>query len=410
MIGRWRTALSIGSLGKFGTSTERTPSSMQARVAAPAVDIELLCITGILMLFGMVMVYSATIGMPDSPRFAAYKPWHFVLRHVFAIVVGLGVGAMAFSVPIAAWQRWAPLLFVSGLLLLTLVLIPGIGKSVYGARRWIPLGLLNLQPSELMKIFVVLYAADFVVRKQSYMHSITKGFLPLAAALVLTVFLLLMEPDLGASIVMIIIALGLLFIGGMNLTWFIGLSVSLGTVFGLIIWLSPWRRDRIFAYLDPFDEQNVVGKGYQLAQSLMAFGRGEFTGVGLGGSIGKLHYLPEAHTDFLLAVIGEELGLIGVLVVIYGFYKITRRAFEIGRQALVVNSSFSGLLAMGIGIWIGFQGFFNMGVNLGLLPTKGLTLPFMSYGGSAILSNCIGLALLLRVDWESKRLMRGSVQ
>ncbi len=413
MIGRWPSALSIANWTKFSLSSNsiNNPSAqMQGRAATPALDIELIVTAGILMLLGMVMVYSVTIGMPDSPRFAAYKPWHFLVRHAFAMVVGVAAGALVFSVPTTVWQRWAMVLFLVGLFLLLIVLIPGVGKSVYGARRWIPLGVLNLQPSELMKIFVVLYAADFVVRKQTYMHSLTKGFLPLAVAIGVVGGLLLLEPDLGAFIVMVAIAMGLLFIGGINIVWFAGLSSILAVVFGLIIWLSPWRRERMFAYLDPFDENNVVGKGYQLAQSLMAFGRGEFTGVGLGGSIGKLHYLPEAHTDFLLAVIGEELGLVGVLVVIYLFYKITRRAFEIGRQAIVVQSSFAGLVAMGIGIWLGVQGFFNMGVNLGLLPTKGLTLPFMSYGGSAILCNCIGLALLLRIDWENKHRMRGNTK
>jgi cell division protein FtsW len=401
---RWPASLSLSGWRSWDTPAVK----VQRRAAIPMVDVELLVCAGLLMLLGTVMVYSATIALPDSPKFAAYKPWHFLLRHTFSVFFAIGVGLAVFAVPMQRWQKYAPSLFVFGLLLLALVLFPGIGKTVYGARRWISLGFINLQPSELMKIFVLLYAANFVVRKQGVMHKLSRGFVPLAVAMGVVGGLLLLEPDLGAYMVMVVVAMCLLFIGGLGLVWSLGLVGILSLVFGAIIWLSPWRRERMFAYLDPFEENNVTGKGYQLAQSLMAFGRGEFTGVGLGGSVGKLHYLPEAHTDFLLAVVGEELGLIGVMIVIFLFYRISRRAFEIGRQAIVVDSSFAGLVAMGVGIWLGVQAFMNIGVNLGLLPTKGLTLPFMSYGGSAIVANCFGLALLLRIDYESKRKMRGS--
>lgn len=370
-------------------------------------DKALLFWLGALLLIGLVMVYSATVGLPDAKRFELYKPTHFVMRHAFAIALGIGAAFMVYHVPPTALQRMAMPLFIAGMVLLILVLIPGIGKVVYGARRWIPLGILNLQPAELMKIFVVLYAADFIVRRQSSMHSFRKGFLPLAIAVGIVGALLLLQPDLGSLVVLAAIAMGLLFLGGLSLRWFVGLGGMITAVFAIVVWSSPWRRERIFAYLDPFEENNVVGKGYQVAQSLMAFGRGEFFGVGLGGSVGKLHYLPEAHTDFILAVIGEELGLVGVLIVIWLFYKVTLRAFEIGRQAVVVQSAFTGLVATGIGIWIAVQSIFNMGVNLGLLPTKGLTLPFMSYGGSGILFNCIAIGILMRIDVENRRMMRG---
>ena len=219
--------------------------------------------------------------------------------------------------------------------------------------------------------------------------------------------LLLLEPDLGAFMVIAAIAMGLLFLGGVSVRLFAGLSATMAVLFVSIIWASPWRRERIFAYLDPFDEKNALGKGYQLSHSLIAFGRGEWFGVGLGGSVEKWHYLPEAHTDFLLAVIGEELGFVGVLAVIVLFFWIVRRCFEIGRQAIALDRFFAGLVAQGVGLWIGVQAFINMGVNLGLLPTKGLTLPLMSYGGSAILVNCVSLAIVLRIDWESRKMMRG---
>ena len=288
-----------------------------------------------------------------------------------------------------------------------IVLIPGVGKVVFGARRWLSLYFLNVQPSELMKLFVVLYAADYTVRKQDFMQSVRKGFMPMGGVVALVGVLLLLEPDLGAFIVIAAIAMGVLFLGGVNGKLFSGLVLIASAVFAAIIHFSPWRRERIFAYLDPFDPVNSLGKGYQLSHSLIAFGRGELFGVGLGGSVEKLHYLPEAHTDFLLAVVGEELGLLGVMTVLVLFFWLTKRAFEIGRQAIVVDRIFPGLVAKGIALWIGLQAFINMGVNVGLLPTKGLTLPLMSYGGSGMLVNGVAIAILLRIDYENRKFMRG---
>jgi cell division protein FtsW len=371
-------------------------------------DLPLLSVAIALLLFGMVMVYSASIALPDSARFASLRTTHHLTRHAFALAVGLSCGLMAFAIPVQRWQKAAPWLFAAGLLLLVLVLLPGVGKVVLGARRWIPLGPISLQPSELMKLFVVLYAADYAVRKQDWMHDLRKGFAPMAVVMALIGLLLLLQPDLGAFMVIAALAMGLLFIGGVSVRLFAGLSVTMALTFFALIWASPWRRERLFAYLDPFDEKNALGKGYQLSHSLIAFGRGEWFGVGLGGSVEKWHYLPEAHTDFLLAVIGEELGLLGVLTVIVLFFWLVRRCFEIGRQAIALDRFFAGLVAQGVGLWLGVQSFINMGVNLGLLPTKGLTLPLMSYGGSGILVNCMALALVLRIDFESRRMMRGA--
>jgi cell division protein FtsW len=370
-------------------------------------DQPLIWVTVLLMLFGMVMVYSASISLPDSPKYASYSNAHFLTRQATFIGVSLVCALFVFKVPVAIWQKLAPWLFVATLVLLILVLVPGIGKGVNGAKRWLSFRVFNLQPSELMKLFVVLYAADYTVRKQDVMHKLTKGFMPMTFAIGFVGLLLLLEPDLGAFGVIVCIAMGILFLGGINGIWFGGIGVTLVGIFSLVIVLSPWRRERIFAYLNPWDEENALGKAYQLSHSLIAFGRGELFGVGLGGSVEKLHYLPEAHTDFLLAVIGEELGFAGVLVVIMLFYWLVKRAFEIGRQAIAMDLTFAGLAAKGIGIWIGVQAFINMGVNLGLLPTKGLTLPLMSYGGSGVLLNCIGLTILLRIDYENRVLMRG---
>jgi cell division protein FtsW len=370
-------------------------------------DQPLVWVVVLLMMLGMVMVYSASISLPDSPKFANYKNSYFLTRQATFIAISMVAGMVVFRIRIAAWQKAAPYLFCFTLVLLVLVLIPGIGVVVNGGRRWLSLKLFNLQPSELMKVVAVLYAADYTVRKQDYMHKLTKGFMPMAAAVGFVGLLLLLEPDLGAFGVIVCIAMGILFLGGINAIWFGGIGAVLVGVFVGIIALSSFRRERFFAYLNPWQEDNALNKAYQLTHSLIAFGRGEFFGVGLGGSVEKLHYLPEAHTDFLLAVIGEELGLAGVLVVIAMFYWIIKRAFDIGRQAIAIDQTFAGLTAKGIGIWIGVQTFINMGVNLGLLPTKGLTLPLMSYGGSGVLINCVGLAILLRIDYENRVLMRG---
>lgn len=360
-----------------------------------------------LLLFGMVMVYSASVALPDSPKFSSYSPFHFVARHAIFVVIGLLCAVVAFSVSMERWQRLAMPLFLIAALLLIVVLVPGIGRQVNGASRWIPLGFFNVQPSEIMKLAVVIYAADYTVRKQEYMHEFFRGFLPMAFAMGATGVLLLLEPDMGAFVVVVMIAMGTLFLGGINGKLFGGLAAVVIGTFTLLIWLAPWRRERLFAYLDPWTEVNALGKGYQLSHSLIAFGRGEWFGVGLGASIEKLYYLPEAHTDFLMAVVGEELGFVGVLAVIATFYFIVRRGFEIGRQAIAMDRTFSGLVAKGVAVWFGGQTFINMGVNLGLLPTKGLTLPLMSYGGSGVIMNIVALAILLRVDYENRVLMRG---
>ncbi|HWU98932.1 MAG TPA: putative lipid II flippase FtsW [Oxalicibacterium sp.] len=396
------------ALPSFSRATAtKAVGSLEQRSKMMAYDQPLVWVVLLLMLFGMVMVYSASISLPDSPKYARYDNAHFLTRQAMFICVSLFAGLLAFRVRIETWQKLAPYLFVGTLILLIMVLIPGVGKGVNGARRWLSFHVFNLQPSELMKLFVVLYAADYTVRKQQVMHKLTKGFMPMTLAIGFVGLLLLLEPDLGAFGVIVCIAMGILFLGGINGIWFGGIGATLVGIFSLVIVLSPWRRERIFAYLNPWEENNALGKAYQLSHSLIAFGRGELFGVGLGGSVEKLHYLPEAHTDFLLAVIGEELGFVGVLLVVVLFYWLIKRAFEIGRQAIAMDMTFAGLTAKGIGIWIGVQAFINMGVNLGLLPTKGLTLPLMSYGGSGVLINCIGLAILLRIDYENRVLMRG---
>jgi cell division protein FtsW len=415
------SALGFGRLKQFLGGLSAAPAAalpvrtgMPGRVLGPSMPVRLLgfdqalvFVAMTLLLWGLVMVYSASVAMPDNPKFARYEHTHFLVRHLFSLTVALVVAVLAFQIPMSTWEKLAPWLFIASLALLVIVLIPFIGRGVNGARRWISLGVFNFQPSELAKFAVLVYAADYMVRKMEVKERFFRAVLPMGAALAVVGMLLLAEPDMGAFLVIAVIAMGILFLGGVNARMFFVIVLVVGLAFCVMIWASDWRRERIFAYLDPWSAQHAIGKGYQLSHSLIAFGRGEFTGVGLGGSIEKLHWLPEAHTDFLLAVIGEEFGLIGVLVIMALFLWMIRRIMHIGRQAIAMDRLFSGLVAQGVGIWIGFQSLINMGVNLGALPTKGLTLPFMSYGGSAILMNVLALAVVLRVDHENRIMMRG---
>ena len=381
------------------------------RAAASArvqgIDQALVWLTVGLLAFGLVMVYSASVALPDNPKFARYAHSHFLVRHAVFMAMSFVAALLAFQVPVSTWEKVAPWLFVASLLLLIVVLVPHIGKGVNGAHRWITLGFMSFQPSELAKFSVLLYAADYMVRKMDVKERFFRAVLPMAAAVAIVGVLLLAEPDMGAFMVIAVIAMGILFLGGVNARMFFLIACVMTLAFVLMIAMSEWRRERIFAYLDPWSETNALGKGYQLSHSLIAIGRGEIFGVGLGGSVEKLHWLPEAHTDFLLAVIGEEFGLVGVMTVILAFLWMTRRIIHIGRQSIALDRVFAGLTAQGVGIWIGFQAFINVGVNLGALPTKGLTLPLMSYGGSAILMNLVAIAVVLRIDYENKAMMRG---
>jgi cell division protein FtsW len=354
--------------------------------------------------FGLVMVYSASVAMADAERFTGFRPSYFLVRHAGFIAVGLVAAAALFRVPIWLWQKASPWLFMLGTGLLVIVLIPGIGREVNGARRWISMGFAGFQPSELMKLFVVLYAADYTVRKAAFMDDFRKGFLPMFAVMTFIAALLLREPDFGALVVVTSIAMTILFLGGLNWRIFTGLAALLAVAFVVLIVSSPYRLQRILGFMDPWSD--AYGKGYQLSHSLIAFGRGEWLGVGLGASVEKLFYLPEAHTDFLLAVIAEELGFVGVATVITLFLFLVHRAFAVGRQAASLERYYAALVAQGIGVWLSVQAFINMGVNMGLLPTKGLTLPLLSFGGTGIVVNCMAIAILLRIDWENRYLMR----
>jgi cell division protein FtsW len=381
-------------------TTRATPPS-----PPPEFDRVVLWITIMLLALGMIMVYSASITIAEGGRATGHQPAYFLMRHVVFVALSVMLAVIAFQVPSSVWQKLALPLFAVGMVLLILVLIPGVGREVNGARRWIPLVIFNLQPSELMKVFAVLYAADYTVRKAAFMHSLRKGFLPMFAVMLITGALLLREPDFGAFAVITVIAMGILFLGGMNWKLFAGLFVMLVAGFVVLIWVAPYRLERVIGFMDPWADP--YGKGYQLSHALIAFGRGEWLGVGLGASVEKLFYLPEAHTDFLLAVIAEELGFAGVLTITILFAWLVQRAFAIGRRAVAQERYYAALVAQGIGLWIGVQAIINMGVNMGVLPTKGLTLPLMSFGGSAIAATLIAIAILLRIDWEGRQITRG---
>lgn len=375
------------------------------RMSSPNYDQMLLWVTLILLGLGLVMVYSASIAIAEADKATGHQTTYYLVRQSIFIVIGLCAGFVSFQIPVMWWQKMAPYLFLIGLFLLVLVLIPGVGRNVNGSQRWLPLVFINVQPSEFVKLFAAMYVADYAVRKAEQMDSIVKGFLPMVAVMVLVGFLLLREPDFGAFAVIAAISISILWLGGINGKIFAGLVLLLPVAIVVLIKSSPYRMQRVIGFMDPWADP--YGKGYQLSHALIAFGRGEWFGVGLGASVEKLLYLPEAHTDFLLAVIAEELGFVGVVTVLGLFVWIVIRAFGIGKEAVANERYFAALLAQGIGVWMGVQGIINIGVNMGVLPTKGLTLPLLSFGGSGILANCIAMAILLRIDFENRRLQKG---
>ncbi len=376
-------------------SSQATAGASQS--VLPELDYWLIGAAVALLGFGAIMVASASLHVGDRMG----NPFFHLTRHGIAMGLGL-VGALVISqIPTKLWEQSGTALYFMGLVLLLLVLIPGVGREANGAIRWIPIGSFNLQSSEFMKLFLVVYIAGYLVRRQlEVAHSIW-GFVKPMLLLLVAAALIMLQPDFGTTAVLLATALGMLFLGGVALWQFALLLLSAGVALaGLVIW-SPYRLQRVTGFLDPWADVN--NSGYQLAQALIAFGRGEWFGVGLGNGIQKQFYLPEAHTDFLMAVIGEEFGLLGTLSVIALFSLIVWRAFRIGAAAEAIERRFSAYVAYGFGLWIGMQAFINIGVNVGLLPTKGLTLPLMSYGGNSIIVACIVIGMLARIDYETRR-------
>ncbi|MDA0941868.1 MAG: putative lipid II flippase FtsW [Proteobacteria bacterium] len=366
----------------------------------PNYDPFLLWIIIMLSGVGLVMVYSSSVDVAALKQISKYQNYYYLLRHSIYLTISIVCGLIAFLIPINFWQKFAPTFFVFGILLLIAVLVPGIGKTVNGSQRWIPIGIMNFQPSELVKLLTIIYAADYVLRKSRQIGTFARGFLPMSLAIALVGSLLIYQPDFGALVVVICISMGILFLGGISLKIIFGLMLSVPIAMYSLLKIAPYRVDRITTFLSPFED--LYGKGWQLSHSLIAIGRGDFFGVGLGESIQKLQYLPEAHTDFILAILAEELGLLGFTMITVLYAVMIIRIFGISKISTQLRNNFSALLAQGIGLWFGIQAAINIGVNVGFFPTKGLTLPFVSYGGSALLVTFIASGILMRIDYENK--------
>ena len=357
----------------------------------------LLMTAAVILAVGLVMVGSASITLADK---LTGNPFYYLERQLAYAVLGFGLGVAAYWLPLAWWQRSSYLLLILAFALLAVVLVPGIGRQVNGSIRWVVLGPFRLQVSEPARLLILIYIASYIVRRQTELAAHFMGYLKPMLLLAFAALLLLGEPDFGAATVLIVTAMAMLFFGGARLRDFILFTV-LGVIgFVTLAVASPYRLERITGFLHPWS--HPFDSGFQLTQSLIAFGRGGFFGVGLGESVQKLFYLPEAYTDFLFAVLAEELGLLGCLAVLALFLVFTWRAIVIARRAAQQGQIFGAQLAFGLGLWIGLQAFINMGVNMGLLPTKGLTLPLMSYGGSSLVVVCAAIGLILRVDRETR--------
>ena len=349
-----------------------------------------------LLVLGLVMMASASITTADR---AFGEPFYYLERQLLFVGLGLLAAVPVLRVPLEMWQRFSPLLLALAFTLLILVLLPGLGRQVNGATRWLPLGVFQLQVSEVAKLLTLVYLAGYLVRRNQELRESVWGFLKPMGLLAMICMLLLLEPDFGAAVVLLASALGMMYLAGVRIWQFAALLLATGGVMAALAYFSPYRWARVVSFLNPWEDP--FNSGFQLVQSLIAFGRGEWFGVGLGGSVQKLFYLPEAHTDFLLAVLAEELGVVGTVLVIGLFTVLVWRAVLIGARAERVGRFFSAYVAYGIGLWIGIQAFVNVGVNMGVLPTKGLTLPLLSYGGSSMVVTCVSLALLLRIGHET---------
>jgi len=372
---------------------------MPARRGAscPRLDFSLLVAVAALFSLGLIMVASAS--MPVAERLGV-GTLHFALRQTVYLFMGLVLGLMVLRIRLAWWERGSLLCILLAILMLLVVLVPGVGVSVNGSTRWINLGVFRLQVSEPAKLLALVYMAGYLVRHGEAVRKTGAGFIKPLALLLVAAVLLLMEPDFGATVVMMTTALVMMFMAGVSLWKFAGLIGAAFAAFAALAISSPYRLERLTAFLNPWADP--FNSGFQLTQSLIAIGRGELFGVGLGASVQKLFYLPEAHTDFVFAVLAEELGLVGILLLLGLYAFIVLRAYRIASVAEQGGNLFAAYLAYGIGTWLGLQALINVGVNTGLLPTKGLTLPLMSYGGSSMLVTSVAIAMLLRIDYETR--------
>ena len=354
-----------------------------------------------LLCIGLLMMTSASVEIANSSN---GDPLYYLKRQSIFAFVGLTASAVTLAIPLSLWRRFSFLLLVISYVLLIAVLIPGIGKNVNGSTRWIDLGFFDLQPSELAKLFLVIFTADYLQKNYQAVRENWRQFLVPLGASAFAAGLLQREPDHGALVILMATTFCLLFLAGAKLWRILLIVLVAGVGFTIIAINKPHVLARFNSFRDPWAIENVYGDGYQLAQALIAFGRGEWFGTGLGNSIQKLYFLPEAHTDFVLAIIGEEFGMVGVAVVVSLFCILVYRAFAIGRRAEAQESYFAAFFSYGLGLLFAGQALINVGVNIGLLPTKGLTLPFLSYGGASLIMSCVMAALLIRIEYETDRL------
>lgn len=373
-------------------------STAVRRAPVPALaDPMLLGITVMLASLGLVMVASSSISIAD--RNTGMPFYYFQKQLVFAIAGFAGAWA-ATLIPMRFWERLGVVWLAMAFALLLLVLVPGIGREVNNAQRWISLGFFGLQASEPARVLILMYIAGYLVRHEQVVRSEFAGFARPMVVLALAAALLLLQPDFGAAVVLLVAALGMIYMGGVLMRHFLAVGAIVTFAMAVLVWISPYRLRRLLGFRDPWADP--FDSGFQLTNSLIAVGRGEWFGVGLGGSVQKLFYLPEAHTDFLFAVFTEEFGLVGAALLIAAFFVLVWRAMAIGRASARAGKLYGAWLAFGMGIWLGTQAFVNIGVNLGALPTKGLTLPLMSYGGSSLLVTCGAIGILLRIAHEAR--------
>ncbi len=374
------------------------PSSKPVAKAifAEGLDKVLIVISLSLLCLGLVMIASASISVADGQL---GQPFYYFQRQLIAAGLGFLAVMVMMNIRLVYWEKSGMILLAAAFILLILVLVPGIGKTVNGSTRWIPMGVLNLQVSEIVKLFMMIYVAGYLVRHGDEVRSSWWGFMKPMIMVGVACFFLMMEPDFGASVVIMLTALGMMYLGGVRFMQFIAFVAFFAVVAAAAVVSSPYRMQRLTTFVNPWADP--FDSGFQLTQSLIAIGSGGWTGTGLGGSVQKLFYLPEAHTDFLFAILAEELGLFGVLLVIALFTALFIRAVMIARKAEANGNLFSAYLAYGIGIWLSLQAFINIGVNMGVLPTKGLTLPLMSYGGSSLIMVSAAIGLLLRIAYEN---------
>lgn len=389
-------SLSTNYANRFSDKTNNNADSLIEKI-----DFPLLLSSLVLVGLGLVMVASSSIAIAERQL---SDPLYFFWRQFSYAAIGIISAFIVFKIPLNILQKTGPALIMLSMILLALVLVPGIGKEVNGSTRWINLGFISLQVSEFVKLATVIYLAGYLVRHNEEVRTNLSGFMRPLGLIFIISSLLIFEPDFGAVAVIAMTAMGMLWLGGASFFQFVFLVLTMGAALTLAAISSPYRMERLTTFLNPWADP--FDSGFQLTQALIAFGRGEWFGVGLGSSVQKLFYLPEAHTDFVFAVLAEELGLFSVIVVISIFCFIVIRALMIGRRAEKRERPFTAFLSYGLGIWLGLQAFINVGVNMGVLPTKGLTLPLMSYGGSSLIIMCVVIAILLRADYETRQFDR----